>query len=119
MTYDVYAGLPRRFQVGPHVWRIAVVAPSHPMLVGCDGLAVFAEYKIYLDKTLSLSRAVEVVTHELSHAINHNGNVGDDSTEENFVTVHSAGQVELFMRHARLHDWHTRSIRRMRREAKR
>jgi hypothetical protein len=83
-----------------------------------DGLTDLAKKRIYLCKTLTLHRFVEVVIHELTHTINWSRDVDDGSTEEIFTTKFSAGFLRFLLDNPRVHQWLNRAIRAIREQQK-
>lgn len=118
---DVFKGLPRRVHVGHATFRIVVCAPADSVHLADenDGCTVLQEYKIFLNNEMHLQAAVEVVQHEVTHAINWVYGVDDDSTEEQFTTQHSKGQLEVWMRNPRLLNWIVKQLRLMKKQASR
>jgi hypothetical protein len=114
---DVFKGLPRRILIGPYAFRISIVDEGDPVLDGNDGMSVIGKFRIYLPRTLAFQRCAEVVHHEISHCVNWVYGVGDDSSEEHFVTQNSKGVVETRLRNPRLDNWMNKTLRRMRKES--
>lgn len=119
-TPDVFKGLPRRIHVGAATFRVVVTHEGDcEYLEGNHGCAVFNDFRIYLSKDVNLQTALNTVQHEVTHCINWVYGVTDDSTEEQFTTQHSNGQIEVWMRNPRLLNWITRSLRAIKKEAAR
>lgn len=119
-TVDVFKGLPRRVQVGPRTFRVVLTnADKTPDLDGNWGLTDDEQFRIYLHEDMPAHMAAEIVQHEVSHCVNAVYGVDDDSTEEQFVTQHSRGLTEVWLRNPRLHNWIIKTIRRARKEASR
>lgn len=116
-TVDLFRGLPRRFQIGSYTFRIKLVGHEHPKLEGNNGMTYCEDAEIYVFNGLQLVRCLEVVQHELTHAINWVYGVTDESTEEAFTTQHSKGLVELGMKNPKWKTWEARLLRLMRKQA--
>jgi hypothetical protein len=120
---DVYRGLPRRIHVGATTFRVVITTPEAAeggqYLADADGCCVFDEFRLYLRDDLPLQRAVNVVKHEVTHAINWVYGVDDESTEEQFTTQHTNGELEVWVRNPRLLNWLVKQVRRMKKEASR
>lgn len=114
---DVFNGLPRRIKVGQYTFRLAVTnATEQPDLQDRDGLTDFGTFRMYLDETLQRQRAVNVVQHELLHAINWVYGVDDGATEEHITTQVTNGLVELWMSNPKVVNWFVKNLRAMKRE---
>lgn len=118
---DVFRTLPRRIAIGAYTFRVKLVPAGHEKLKDedsdSDGMTVFDEQCIYLCSSLALHRALNVVQHEVSHAINWVNDVSDESTEEEFVTRNTNGLVEVQMRNPRYVRWVNSAIRRFKKES--
>lgn len=114
---DVYHGLPRRIKIGQYTFRITVgSADKHELLEGCDGITDFETFRIYLDEKVHRQRAINVVQHELSHAINWVYGIDDGAEEEHITTQHTNGLIELWVSNPKVFSWFARSLRAMKRE---
>lgn len=114
---DVFNGLPRRIKVGQYTFRVVISNETdQPDLEGCDGITDFAKFRIYLDETLHRQRAVNVVQHELIHAINWVYGVDDGAEEEHITTQVTNGLVELWMSNPKVVNWFVKNLRAMKRE---
>jgi hypothetical protein len=117
---DVFKGLPRRVQIGARTYRIRVTDQSECAdLEDSYGMTYHEEFRVALHKDMPAHLATEIVQHEISHCINAVYGVDDESTEEQFVTQHSRGMAELWMRNPRLLNWFVKTVRRARKEATR
>lgn len=114
---DLFKGLPRRFQIGSYTFRMKVVPPDHVELGGNNGLTDAEQAVIYINQDIGIARCLEVVQHELTHAINWVYGVKDESDEETFTTQHSKGLVDLGMKHPRWKTWENKMLRTMRKQA--
>lgn len=114
---DHFKGLPKILKVGAYRFRISVVDTDHPKLEDNEGMTVFSEFRIYINKGISFQRLAEVVQHEISHCINWVYGIDDSSTEEQFVGQHSKGVIDLWINNPRYMTWVNKLIRRMRKEA--
>jgi len=109
---DVYTGLPRRVKIGQYTFRVIVSNKTDsPDLEGCDGITDFEKFRVYLDESLPLQRAVNVVQHELTHAINWVYGVDDGALEEHITTQHTNGLVEMWMSNPKVVNWFVKQLR--------
>lgn len=114
---EVYLGLPRKIRIGQYTFRITISnAEKHPVLDGNDGVTDFSQFRIYLDESLHRQRAINVVQHELTHAINWVYGVADGSEEEHITTQHTNGLIELWISNPKVFGWFARSLRTLKRE---
>jgi hypothetical protein len=115
---DVYAGLPRKVKVGAYTFRIHITtADKNDVLDGCDGITDFSKFHIYLDEHLARQRAINVVQHELTHAINWVYGIDDGALEEHITTQHTNGLVELWVSNPKVFNWIAKTLRAVKREA--
>lgn len=114
---DAFVGLPRRIKVGQYTFRLMVTNPTEqPDLENCDGLTDFNKFHIYLDETMRRQRAINVVQHELIHAINWVYGVNDGAEEEHITTQVTNGLVEMWMSNPKVVNWFVKNLRVMKRE---
>jgi hypothetical protein len=114
---DVFTGLPRRVKIGQYTFRVLVSnATEAPILEDCDGITDFETFRIYVDESLHRQRAVNVVQHELTHAINWVYGISDGAEEEHITTQHTNGQIELWVSNPKVVNWFVKNLRAMRRE---
>jgi hypothetical protein len=114
---DVFNGLPRRVKIGQYTFRLSISTPTEtPILEGCDGITNFENFRIYFDDTLHRQRAVNVVQHELIHAINWVYGVNDGAEEEHITTQVTNGLVEMWMSNPKVVSWFNKNLRAMKRE---
>lgn len=97
----VLDGLPPVVKVGSVRLRFIVTSPKRRReLFGNNGLCLFDEGQILLDREFfvkaSPAQAANVVQHEVSHAINYVFGVTDDCTEEQFVERHTNGLMAVY-----------------------
>lgn len=116
---DAFKGLPRRVHIGPFTFRVVVESKhqGHEFLDENDGCCDTNGQRIFVRGDLTLALAINVVQHEISHAINWVYGVTDDSTEEQFTNQHSNGQIEVWLRNPRLWNWFAKQLRVLRKEA--
>lgn len=114
---DVYNGLPRRVKIGQYTFRIVITtADQNDILEGCDGITDFETFKIYLHEHLARQRAINVVQHELTHAINWVYGIDDGAEEEHITTQHTNGLIELWVSNPKVVNWFVKNLRAMKRE---
>jgi hypothetical protein len=122
--------LPRRIFVDQYEFQLKLVATGAPELHASaedngsnpgvadegDGLTDFNAMRIYLSNTLPLHRFVEVVCHEITHAINWSRGIEDGSSEEDFTDKYSAGFVRFLLDNPKYHTWLNRVVREIRKQ---
>lgn len=114
---EVYNGLPRRVKIGAYTFRITITNEEKCSdLVDCDGITVFENFRIYLDETLPRQRAINVVQHELTHAINWVYGIDDGAEEEHITTQHTNGLIEMWVSNPKVFNWTAKNLRLMKRE---
>jgi hypothetical protein len=114
---DVYNGLPRRIKIGQYTFRLLVSNPvESSILTDCDGITDFETFRIYLDEKLHRQRAINVVQHELTHAINWVYGIDDGAAEEHITTQHTNGLIELWVSNPKILSWFNKNLRAMKRE---
>lgn len=114
---DVYLGLPRKAKIGQYTFRITLTtAEKNSILVDCDEMTDFVAFRIYIDENLHRQRAINVVQHELTHAINWVYGVDDGAEEETITTQHTNGLIELWVNNPKIFNWFVKSLRTMKRE---
>jgi hypothetical protein len=113
---DIYKGLPKRVMIGQWTFRIFIVPREHAKLEDNDGMTYGGENEVYLDESLSLQLALNTVIHELKHCVNWARDVTDASTEEEFVTQNTYGEVEMWLRNPKVKAWIDKTLRALRKE---
>ena len=114
---DVWKGLPRRIKVGQFTFRVTIALQGNcELLDGNDGRAVWEDYRLYFREDMPIQAAVNTVYHEVTHAINWIYGVTDESTEEQFTTQHTNGQIGVFLDNPRLLNWLIKGLRRIKKE---
>lgn len=106
----VLAGLPPAVKVGSVRLRFRVTSPrARPELVGNNGLCLFDERLILLDRAFfeaaSPPQAANVVQHEVSHAICFVFGVNDGCEEEQFVERHTNGLIAVYHDNPKFAAW--------------
>ena len=114
---EVYLGLPRRVRIGQYTFRISLTtAEKNAILTDCDGITDFESFRIFLDENLLRQRALNVVQHELTHAINWVYGIDDGAEEEHITTQHTNGLVEMWMSNPKVFNWIAKNLRIVKRE---
>jgi hypothetical protein len=128
---DLIQKLPKRVFVDQYEFRLKLVEKNAPELAektGDDatgdpmqdaegeGLTDFQRKTIFLCRDLNLHLFVEVVIHEITHAINWSRDIEDGSSEETFTTRFSPGLVRFLLDNPRMHQWLNRAIREIRKQ---
>lgn len=106
------AGLPEVAYVGQYEFALAAPAPGvYPELVESDGVTHFESdrRRILVSRALPFKRFVNVLLHELIHAIHWDRGVIDGDLEET-VTAHQAdGLTDFWIDNPKLADWFARA----------
>jgi len=117
---DPYKGLPRRIQIGYLTFRVHIVSRDEAkdkLPADHFGMCHFEiGPSIYLLRDLNPQIAFNTVLHEVRHAIHYANELNDESSEEDFVTRGTNGEVELWIRNPRFYTWQTRMLRQLRRD---
>jgi hypothetical protein len=114
---DVFHGLPRRIKVGQYTFRVLIGTPEvYADLDGCDGITDFEKFRITLHEGVALQRAINVVQHELTHAINWVYGIDDGAQEEHITTQHTNGLIELWMSNPKVVNWFVKNLRAVKRQ---
>lgn len=112
---DVLKGLPTKVRVGQFTLKFQVVNETdHPDIKGSNGLTDFDNSVIYLHETFigknDAERTLNVVQHEVSHAINLVYGVSDESTEEQFVERNTNGLISFWIDNPKYEAWRRRLL---------
>lgn len=115
---DVYVGLPRKAKIGQYTFKIVLTTEEkNAELIDCDGLCDFEVFKIYLDENLPRQRAINVVHHELTHAINWVYGIDDGALEEAITTQVTNGLCALWINNPKTFDWFVKSVKKVIKES--
>lgn len=113
--HPLVSKLPKRVMVGYWQFKVVPVEPEHPILVDSEnetvshGVCELDTQEIFINQELNLLRFVNVVLHELLHAINWTKELTDESTEEQFTAKGADGLTELMLDNPKLERWFARA----------
>lgn len=114
--------LPKKVEVGTYEFPIQIVSAGDARLDGdADGITYFgAEGEparcILIAGRLGPKRTLDVVMHELTHAINWVTGVDDGTTEEGIADAHGRAWVALLLDNPRFVRWLNYVLERLRAE---
>lgn len=113
---EILKGLPKTIRIGQFTLRFKVVNPTeHADIHGNNGLCDFDASIIYLDEELiqraNAERILNVVQHEIHHAIHYVYGLTDESTEEQFTELLTNGLVAFWLDNPRYETWRRRMLR--------
>jgi len=118
--------IPRKLWVDSYEFPLYLVEPTHKALVDGDGnasagMTTFGAegeepLAIWIDNSLDMRKRLEVVFHEVTHAINHSRGVEDGITEEDLTEHHGLGWSQFWLDNPRFVLWLTYTLSRIRKE---
>jgi hypothetical protein len=112
--------LPKKVEVGSYEFALHVVPASDTKLDGADGICYFAEEDggraIFVAAGLGLRKMLDVVLHELTHAINWCHDIDDGADEEAIATKHGTAWSQLFLDNPKFQRWLVSILNRIRKE---
>lgn len=94
---------PRRVQVGPHSYRIALLDAALPD-AGCDGICSKDRLQIALYAEQGATKVADTLLHELGHAVLATVKLEED-IEEAVCLALGPGLLQLIRDNPRLVDW--------------
>ena len=112
--------LPRRLWVGTYEYLLTLVEPRHAVLDGANGMTHNEEggTAIFIAAHLGPRKTLEIVLHEVTHAINWTNDIDDGVEEETVATVHGAAWSALFLDNPKFQRWLTYTLNLIRKERK-
>lgn len=120
MTESRSIPLPRKVWVGPYEFPVRVVPTSDPVLDSgvADGATVTLEEGrgIFLSEQLDRRKLLEIVTHEVTHAINWAYDIEDGVEEEAIASQHGIAWSQFLLDNPRYQRWLTSTLNAIRRE---
>lgn len=117
MAASRVVSLPRKLWVGSYEFTMALVPRDHPMLpADAEGITYFDPLAIYVADNLSLIGTLDTVLHEVTHAVNHAGDVSDGPDEETIAGTHGRIWATLYVDNPRFQRWLTNTVNRIRKE---
>ncbi len=119
MTTPRVAPFPKMLWVGGYEYPLAIIEGDDPRLEGGDGLTETGEKDraIWICAHLGTYRTVEIVLHEIVHAINWAYDLCDEmdmAEEEDIATKHGAAWARLYLDNPKFCRWLTSAINRVR-----
>jgi hypothetical protein len=121
--------LPERVWVGTYEVPIEVVLPDDEILDGGDGIFVFdeAEFGIYISGSLDTRKFLEIVWHEITHAIHWDREVDDkiealvddgkdEDIEEEITKVQGIAWTQFLLDNPKFQRWLTFTLNKLRKE---
>lgn len=113
--HELVAKLPKRAFIGLLEFRIEVV--TEPIEDGdCDGQTDLATRHVQIHRDLPFKRFVNVVLHELVHAINFDQGTTDMADEETFTNNLANGLTQFYLDNPRFASWFDRAFKAIRKE---
>lgn len=118
MSTKVSAALPNKIWVGSYEFPLRVVPAGDPMLDNADGCTEFDENcrGIKIASNLATRHRLEIVIHEITHAINWSVDLEDGATEEDVATKHGRAWSQFLLDNPRYVAWLTFTLNKIRRE---
>jgi hypothetical protein len=122
--------LPERVWVGTYEFPIEIVLPDAEVLGGADGIAIFdeAERGIYICASLDNRKFLEIVWHEITHAIHWDREVDDEvdaliddgkgafEVEESITKVQGIAWTQFLLDNPKFQRWLTYTLNKLRKE---
>jgi hypothetical protein len=111
--------LPTRLWIGTYEFYLMSVPRTHPKLDGdADGITYTGDdgNLICIASHLDARRMLEVVLHEVTHAINWVNDIEDGTDEEDVATKHGHAWSALLLDNPRFQRWLTVALNRIRKE---
>jgi hypothetical protein len=110
--------LPRKVWVGSHEFAVRTVAAEDPVLDGEDGDMTTdgTTGVISIAANLDGRRRLEIVLHELTHALNWSYEIEDGIDEEDIATKHGRAWTVFWLENPRFESWLVYALAKIRRE---
>ena len=116
MSHELEHCLPKKIYVGHYEFSMFVVPTTHERLDGNDGMTYFDDCQIFICANLPLRRLFYVVNHEVCHAVNWSKGIDDGMTEEQFTTLNSDGETDIWIDNPGLINWKLKAARAIRKQ---
>lgn len=127
MATPRHVKLPSKVWVGAYEFPLALVASDDKALDGADGMTVTDEVGrgIWINEILDPRKMLEIVWHELTHAINWNQEIDNRSerkgstlncSEEVLATKHGFAWTQFFLDNPKMHRWINATVRQLQKE---
>lgn len=117
--------LPRRVWVGSYEFSMRLVDPTDKMLLDCKGVASSGMstfdhdgegYGIWVSEMMALRTRLEIVMHEITHAINFAYDVKNRSAEETIAEKHGHAWSQFWLDNPRFERWFVYTLAAIRKE---
>jgi hypothetical protein len=111
--------LPSTLWVGNYEFPMMMVPVKDKILEGdADGCTMFehGDRGIYIAEHLCKRRTLDVVLHEITHAINWVHDIQDKEPEEGIASKHGIAWSQLYLDNPRFEEWLTYTVRAIRAE---
>lgn len=122
--------LPRKVEIGSYEYTMQIVPPDDPILDDEDGMTTSEDTRkiISISSSLGLRRRLEIVFHELTHAINWTHDIYDEAPgdeedmvsmpEEDLAAKYGLVWSQFLLDNPRFQRWLTYTLNRIRKERK-
>lgn len=110
--------LPKKLWVGSYEFPLRQIEPDDVVLGGDDGLMEPAETNrgIYIANNLDRRKTLEIILHEITHAINFVNDIDDGEDEETVATKHGIAWSMFLLDNPRFQRWLTYTLNKIRKE---
>jgi hypothetical protein len=109
--------LPKQVEVGGYVFPIYVVPRRHSKLGGDDGCSTYdGGFAIYIADDMSIRKGLDIVLHEVTHAINFANDIDDGVDEETIATKHGPAWAQFLLDNPKFQRWLNSALNRIRKE---
>lgn len=110
--------LPRKVWVGSHEFAVRLVSQDDLVLAGEDGDMTTdgTTGVISIAADLDARRRLEIVLHELTHALNWSYEIEDGVSEEDIATKHGRAWAVFWLDNPRFESWLAYTLSRIRKE---
>lgn len=102
--------LPKGVKVGGYKFAIELAPPTDGDLEGDYGCTNTDTFRITLNEGMTFQKIVNVLWHELNHAIDYAYELEDSSSEEDFASKGATGWMALRIDNPSLDRWINRAI---------
>lgn len=109
---------PKKVWIGTTEFEIFLVEKNHAKLDNgeSDGITEFNPPVIHLCQDLCLTLFMETLWHELTHAVNHVGDIEDSPLEEVIADQHGKVWSQFWINNPRFQRWWTKVCNAVRKE---
>lgn len=107
MLAELLTRCPAKVWIGTMEFPIHFVEPTHEQLDGGDneGCCLFDPPAIYISETLSLTKAMEIIWHEITHGLNYSVDIVDGVEEEDIARRHGVAWSQFWINNPRFARW--------------